>query len=92
MHLALVLSFLFLGRTFRETRPLLRVVFFVWIVALGKILTLNNLIKLQVIVMDWSCLCKKSLESIDHLLLHREVVRDLWVLVFRLFRIEWVMP
>jgi hypothetical protein len=29
-------------------------------------------------VIEWSCLCKKSGESIKHLLLHCEVARDLW--------------
>jgi hypothetical protein len=42
-------------------------------------------------VIDWCCMCKKSRKSIDHLLLHYEVARDLWVSVFRLFEIEWVM-
>jgi hypothetical protein len=36
-------------------------------------------------------MCKKSSESIDHLLLHCEVARDLWATVFHLFGIEWVM-
>jgi hypothetical protein len=42
--------------------------------------------------MDWYCMCKKSGETIDHLLLHYEVVRDLGVSIFRLFALEWVMP
>jgi hypothetical protein len=54
-----------------------RVAFFVWSTALGKILTHDNLRKRNVIVIEWCCLCKKSRESIDHLLLHCEIVRDL---------------
>jgi hypothetical protein len=50
-----------------------RVAFFVWTVTLGKILTLDNLRKRNIIVMEWCCLCKKSGESIDHLFLHCEV-------------------
>ena len=42
--------------------------------------------------MDWCCMCKRGVEFIDHLLLHREVARELWVLIFRPFSIEWVMP
>jgi hypothetical protein len=30
--------------------------------------------------------------SIDHLLLHYEVARELWASIFRLFGVEWVMP
>jgi hypothetical protein len=36
-------------------------------------------------------MCKRSEESIDHLLLHCEVARELWVSMFRLFGVEWVM-
>jgi hypothetical protein len=49
------------------------VAFFVRSAALGKILTHDNLRKRNVIVIEWCCLCKKSGESIDHLLLHCEV-------------------
>jgi hypothetical protein len=51
--------------------------FFVWSAALGKILTHDNLHKSNVIVIEWCCLCKKSGESIDHLLLHCEIAWDL---------------
>jgi hypothetical protein len=37
-------------------------------------------------------MCKKSGESIDHLLLHCEVARDLWSYILILFGVEWVMP
>jgi hypothetical protein len=70
----------------------LRVSFFVWTAALGKILTLDNLRKRGLIVVGWCCMCKRSGESIDHLLLHCEVARDLWTALFTLFDIKWVMP
>jgi hypothetical protein len=37
-------------------------------------------------------MCKRSGKSIDHLLHHCEVTRELWVLIFHLFGVEWVMP
>jgi hypothetical protein len=46
-----------------------RVVFFVWTAALGKILTMDNLRKKNIIVTEWCYMCKKSGESIVHLLL-----------------------
>jgi hypothetical protein len=52
---------------------------------------LDNLRKWNVIVVDWCCMCKKNVESIDYLL-HCEVERDLWSLPFNLFGIGWVMP
>jgi hypothetical protein len=43
-------------------------------------------------VVNWCCICKKSGETIDHLLLHCEVARALWNSVFGLCGLEWVMP
>jgi hypothetical protein len=66
--------------------------FCVWTATLGKILTLDNLGKRNVIVVDWYCICKKGGESNNHLFLHCEVVRDLWSSLFYLFGVDWVMP
>jgi hypothetical protein len=63
----------------------------VWMAALGKILTLDDLRKINVIVVEWCYTCKKSEESIDHLLIHCEVARDLWSSLFQLFGVAWVM-
>jgi hypothetical protein len=41
-----------------------RVVFFVWTAVLGKILTVGNLRKKNIIVTEWCCMCKKSGESV----------------------------
>ena len=43
------------------------------IMALEKILTIDNLRKQPVIVVDRYCMCKKNGETIDHLL-HCEVI------------------
>jgi hypothetical protein len=37
-------------------------------------------------------MCKKSEESIEHLLLHCKVARDLWRYILTLFGVEWIMP
>lgn len=69
----------FLGKIFEELRfP--RVAFFASTAALRKILTLDNLRKRKIIVVDLSCMCKRSVESINHLILHYEVAKELWVL------------
>jgi hypothetical protein len=63
------------------------------VAALGKILTLDNLRKRQVIVIDRCCMCKKNEESVDHLLLlHCEVACVLWNALFSRFNLSWVMP
>jgi hypothetical protein len=51
----------------------------------------DNLRKRNVVVIEWCCMCKKNGESIDHLLLHCEVARDLWSYILVLFGVEWVM-
>jgi hypothetical protein len=43
----------------------LRVAFFTWSAALGKILTMDNLRKRRVIVVDRCCMCKRNGESVD---------------------------
>jgi hypothetical protein len=49
------------------------VAFFVWTTVLGKILTHDNLRNMNVVVIEWFFICKKSGESIEHLLLHCQV-------------------
>jgi hypothetical protein len=62
-----------------------RVTFFTWTAVLGKMLTMDNLRKKNIIVMEWCCMCKKSEESIDHLFLHCEVAIEVWNMVCQLF-------
>ena len=51
--------------------------FFVWTVALGRILTNENFRKRQLGVIDWCCMCRRVGETINHLLLHCPIVREL---------------
>jgi hypothetical protein len=69
-----------------------RIAFFSWTAALGNLLTIDNLRKRNLIIIDWCCLCKQSGESVDHLLLHCSLARELWSMVFGLFGVSWVMP
>jgi mannosylglycoprotein endo-beta-mannosidase len=70
----------------------MRVAFFVWEVLHGKILTIDNLRRRGLCVIDWCYLCKADAESVDHLLLHCSVASDLWNFVFRMVQLSWVMP
>lgn len=37
-------------------------------------------------------MCKRSGESIDHLLLHCPIAYEMWTMVCCLFGLQWVMP
>jgi hypothetical protein len=52
----------------------LRVAFFIWSAALGKILSMFNLRKRNIVVVDWCCMCKKCGETVDNLLLNRFIM------------------
>ena len=69
-----------------------RVAFFVWTAALGKCLTIDNLRKRKVYILDWCYMCKCNSESVNHLFLHCPVASELWDMVFGLFGVNWVMP
>ena len=69
-----------------------RVSFFVWIATMDRILTMQNLRRRHVMVIDWCYMCKGSGESTDHLLLHCPIATDLWNCMFSLVGIQWVMP
>ena len=69
-----------------------RVSFFVWIATMDRILTMQNLRRRHVMVIDWCYMCKASGESTDHLLLHCPIATDLWNCMFSLVGIQWVMP
>jgi hypothetical protein len=67
----------FLWKSIWRVKAPAREAFFVWTTTLGKILTHDNLRKRSVVVIEWCCMCKKSGESIEHLLLHCKIAGDL---------------
>ena len=60
--------------------------------SLGKFLTIGNLRKRKVWILDWCYMCKCNDESLDHLFLRCLVAMDLRSLVLGLFGVSWVMP
>ena len=69
-----------------------KVSFFIWTTAFGKILTVDNLRRRQVVLVDWCCMRKQNEMTIDHQLLHWLVAWELWNMVCSLFGVHWVMP
>lgn len=44
-------------------------------------------------LVSWCCMCKVDGESVDHLLIHCPLVKELlWDTVLTLFGMHWVMP
>jgi hypothetical protein len=84
-------GFYFSSRSVWRTKVPLRVSFFVWLVALEKILTMNNLRKRCLIMVDWCVMCKMNGKSVDLLLFHCEVVSAIWNVIFDRFGLSWVM-
>ena len=68
-----------------------RVDFFIWTVAHGQILTLDNLMLRGRPLANRCCLCCYNVESVDHLLLFCPIALSLWMYMLRLFGINWVM-
>jgi hypothetical protein len=69
-----------------------RVAFFAWTAARSKILTIDNLRRRGMIVVNRCWLCESDRESVDHLLLHCGVANALWNVVFSRLGLCWVMP
>ena len=69
-----------------------RVAFFAWTVARSKILTIDNLRRRGMIVVNRCWLCEVDGELVDHLLLHCGVANALWNIIFNRFGLCWVMP
>ena len=59
-----------------------RVSFFLWTIALGKILTLDNLTKTGMSLVSWCCMCRSNGELVDHILIHCDVAYALWGVAF----------
>ena len=66
--------------------------FFAWEALWGKVLTLNCLQKRGCALSNRCFLCQMFEGSIDHLLLHCEKTREVWMLLLSLFGVSWVFP
>ena len=55
------------------------------------ILTIDNLVKRNLPIVNRCCLCRCNEETVDHLLLHCKFARALWSEIFLVFVVQWVM-
>ena len=68
------------------------VAYFLWTVAHGRILILDNLMLKGRLLANRCCMCCCDGESVDHLLFHCPVTHSLWTFMLQAFGIHWVMP
>lgn len=61
-------------------------------VELGKFLTIDNLHKRSIWVLDWCHMRKCNGDMVEHLLLHCSIAMGFWSMVFGLFGVYRVMP
>ena len=78
----------FLGRVYGALKPQRGFLFFMWMAVWGKILTTDNIIKKGFSFFSWCCLCRRSGETVSHLLLHCDVTYALWCAVFSMFGVQ----
>ena len=69
---------LFPGRAFGVLRYLKGWLFFLWTAARGGILTIDKLVKKNLPLVNWCCLCWCEKEIVDHLLLHCKFAHTSW--------------
>ena len=59
-----------------------------WTAAHGRILTLDNLMRRGLSLVNRCYMCCFNEESVDHLLLHYPVAHSLWVQMLQVFGIQ----
>lgn len=82
---------LFTSRQIWNSRGPPRIALLAWEACRGSILTLDKLKTRGQIVINGCFMCKKAEESCCHLVLHCEVVHELWCQIYRLIGINWVI-
>ena len=59
--------------------------FFLWTAARSVILTIDNLVKKNLPLVNWCCLCRCDEETVDHFLIHCKFAYALWNEVLIMF-------
>ena len=65
---------------------------FAWEATLGKVLTLDQLKRRGMSLVNRCFMCEEDEENIDHLLIHCKRAKMLWTLLLSIFGTSWVFP
>ena len=66
--------------------------FFAWEASWGKVLTLDQLKRMGIPIVNRCFLCEEHEETIDHLLIHCSKAKSLWDLLLAITEANWVFP
>ena len=66
--------------------------FFAWEASWGKVLTLDQLKRRGISLVNRCCLCEENEETIDHLLIHCSRAKILWDILLAITDFNWVFP
>lgn len=69
-----------------------RILAFAWLVLRGSILTMDNLQRHNVIVVNACPLCLANEKTMDHLLLNCWGAKEIWNSFFKSFDYSWILP
>lgn len=70
----------------------LKMLFFIWRLCWNRAPTIDNLIRREMVITNWCCLCILVGESSGHLFIHCPWVGPLWDYFFFRFGVMWVHP
>ena len=79
------------GRLWKFKAPP-RILVFGWLALRNRILTMDNLRRRGMVVVDGFPLCLKDEEFVDHLLLRCNFAYRMWTVVLGWFGCSWVLP
>ena len=65
---------------------------FAWEATWGKVLTLDQLKRRGMILVNRCFMCDEDEENIDHLMIHCKSAKMLWDLILSIFGTSWVFP
>lgn len=74
------------------TRAPTKVSFFDWCAVKDRILTIDNLMRHEMVIVNQCCMWFRDVESVAHLLIHCPIAKELWDEALVSWGMSWVFP